>query len=110
MVERHWHFEGCYTAKPLSSSRKRHKNIGFWKQEGNKFIPVLLNSLAMGQIEMLNFIITFVVLSTFQGGFISSWPAIISSAKDVRTQMKTEEKSKHNVRPIISCEPGGLFT
>lgn len=48
---------------------------------------------------------------TCQGGFVRSQPtmlAIVSGDRDVR--MKREEKSKHNVRPIISCELDRLLT
>lgn len=37
VVERHWHFEACYTAKPLSSSRKTQKYRLLDKREGNKW-------------------------------------------------------------------------
>lgn len=109
VVERHWHFEACYTAKPLSSSRKRHKNTGFWKlKRGINYFhwTVWWRGRSKAKPNISSF-------CTCQGGFVGSQPtmlAIVRGDRDVRRWMKREEKSKHNVRPIRSCEPDRLLT
>lgn len=72
VVERHWHFEGCYTAKPLSSSRKRHKNTGFWTQERGIMISTWqFGHGAFGNMEFQH----ICSVSTSQDGFIQRWIA-----------------------------------
>lgn len=99
VAERHWHFEGCYTAKPLSSSRKRHKNtaLGNWRGEQNDSYWHWTGWLR-GRLKDDDLQYILQTFSATRGGCRRSLPAllvIIIETDELDSEWSVEKKSKH---------------